>query len=35
MGGVFKNGCRDGSPAVAGLPSFSPSRIAVTGRRKT
>jgi len=29
---VFKNGCQDLSPAVAGLPSFSASWVAVTGR---
>ncbi len=33
-GGVTSSGVQDGSAAVAGLPSVSPSRTAVTGRQK-
>ena len=31
--GVGRNGVQVGSPAVSGLPSVSPARIAVTGRQ--
>ena len=33
--GVAQSGVQVGSPAVRGLPSVSPARMAVTGRQKS